>query len=200
MALLPEDQPSQFRLLGIILLAGLGAAFWMYVYQPRTQVVQERQERLESLETWVDQANDASGQIESLRRELQNSQRQLQALRRLIPSRSEVATLYETVATESEAQGLQLLSVTPRQAQPDSASGLSQRDWEMSVRGGYHQAASFITRVASLDRLVRPRVQAIQPQDQEDTEMQEVRVDLRLVTYVLTQDAANGSSSGGDGQ
>lgn len=200
MALLPEDQPSQYRLLGIILLAGLGAAFWMYVYQPRAQVVQERQERLESLETWVDQANDASGQIEALRRELDNSQRQLEALRRLIPSRSEVATLYETVATESEAQGLQLLSVTPRQAQPDSASGLSQRDWEMSVRGGYHQAASFITRVASLDRLVRPRVQTIQPQDQEDTEMQEVRVDLRLVTYVLTQGAASQSSSGGGAQ
>lgn len=200
MALLPEDQPTQYRLLGIIALAGLGAAFWMYVYQPRAQVVQERQERLESLETWVDQANDASGQIESLRRELDNSQRQLEALRRLIPSRSEVATLYETVATESEAQGLQLLSVTPRQAQPDSASGLSQRDWEMSVRGGYHQAAAFITRVASLDRLVRPRVQTIQPQDQEDTEMQEVRVDLRLVTYVLTQGAANQSSSGGSAQ
>lgn len=200
MALLPEDQATQYRLLGIILLAGLGAAFWMYVYQPRAQVVQERQERLESLETWVDQANDASGQIESLRRELDNSQRQLEALRRLIPSRSEVATLYETVATESEAQGLQLLSVTPRQAQPDSASGLSQRDWEMSVRGGYHQAAAFITRVASLDRLVRPRVQSIQPQDQADTEMQEVRVDLRLVTYVLTQGAANQSSSGGSAQ
>lgn len=200
MALLPEDQPTQLRLLGIIALAGLGAAFWMYVYQPRSQVVQERQERLESLETWVDQANDASGQIESLRRELDNSQRQLEALRRLIPSRSEVATLYETVATESEAQGLQLLSVTPRQAQPDSASGLSQRDWEMSVRGGYHQAAAFITRVASLDRLVRPRVQTIQPQDQADTEMQEVRVDLRLVTYVLTQGAANQSSSGGSAQ
>jgi len=197
MALLPEDQASQYRLLGIILLAGLGAAFWMYVYQPRAQVVQERQERLESLETWVDQANDASGQIESLRQELESRQRQLEALRRLIPSRSEVATLYETVATESEAQGLQLLSVTPRQAQRDSASGLSQRDWEMSVRGGYHQAATFITRVASLDRLVRPRVQSIQPQDQEDTEMQEVRVDLRLVTYVLTQESATGSSSGG---
>lgn len=200
MALLPEDQATQYRLLGIIALAGLGAAFWMYVYQPRAQVVQERQERLESLETWVDQANDASGQIESLRRELDNSQRQLEALRRLIPSRSEVATLYETVATESEAQGLQLLSVTPRQAQPDSASGLSQRDWEMSVRGGFHQAAAFITRVASLDRLVRPRVQTIQPQDQADTEMQEVRVDLRLVTYVLTQGAANQSSSGGSAQ
>lgn len=200
MALLPEDQPSQFRLLGIILLAGLGAAFWMYVYQPRAQVVEERQQRLESLETWVDQANDASGRIEALRRELDNRQRQLEALRRLIPSRSEVATLYETVATESEAQGLQLLSVTPRQARPDSATGLSQRDWEMTVRGGYHQAASFITRVASLDRLVRPRVQSIASQDQEDTEVQEVRVDLQLVTYVLTEDAANGSSSGGDAQ
>ncbi len=196
MALLPEDQASQYRLLGIILLAGLGAAFWMYVYQPRTQVVQERQQRLESLETWVGEAEDASGQIESLRQELDSRQRQLEALRRLIPSRSEVATLYETVATESEAQGLQLLSVTPREARPDSASGLSQRDWEMSVRGGYHQAAAFITRVASLDRLVRPRVQSIQSQDQEDTEIQEVRVDLRLVTYVLTQDGTSGSGGG----
>lgn len=197
MALLPEDKQSQYRLLGIILLAGLGAAFWMYVYQPRAQIVQERQQRLESLEAWVDQVDDASGQIEALRRELARRQRQLEALRKLIPSRAEVATLYETVATESEAQGLQLLSVTPRQAQRDSASGLSQRDWEMSVRGGFHDAATFITQVASLDRLVRPRVQSIQPQDQADTELQEVRVNLRLVTFVLPQDTAAAGSRGG---
>lgn len=199
MALLPEDPEKQYRLLGIILLAGLGAAFWMYVYQPRAQVVQERQQRLESLETWVEKANAVSGRIEALRQELARRERQLEALRRLVPSRSEVATLYETVATESEAQGLQLLSVTPRRAQRDTASGLSQRDWEMSVRGGFHQAAAFITRVASLDRLVRPRVQSIQPEDQEDTELQEVRVNLRLVTYVLSQDTAASASGAGGG-
>lgn len=196
MALLPEDQPSQYRLLGIILLAGLGAAFWMYVYQPRAQQLQERQERLESLEEWVQKADAASDRIESLRQELQLRQQQLEALRRLVPTRSEVATLYETVATESESQGLQLLSVTPQQVQRDTASRLSQRDWEMSVRGGFHDAATFITRVASLDRLVRPRVQAIQPDDQEDTEVEEVNVSLRLVTYVLPQDTAAGPGGG----
>lgn len=200
MALLPEDQQSQYRLLGIILLAGLGAAFWMYVYQPRSQAVQQKQERLESLEGWVEKADAASGRIEVLRQELERRQRQLEALRRLVPSRSEVATLYETVATESEAEGLQLLSVTPQEARRDSASGLSQRDWEMSVRGGFHQAASFITRVASLDRLVRPRVQAIRPDDQEDTEVQEVSVNLRLVTYVLARDSASGAGNGGGAQ
>ena len=109
-----------------------------------------------------------------------------------------MATLYETVATESEAQGLQLLSVTPRQAQSDSASRLSQRNWQMSVNGGFHDAASFITRVASLDRLVRPRVQSIQVADREDTEQQEVNVNLQLVTYVLPPDTASGAP-GGDG-
>lgn len=200
MALLPEDQQSQYRLLGIILLAGLGAAFWMYVYQPRAQVVQQRQDRLESLETWVEKADAASSRIEELRQALDRSQRQLEALRRLVPSRSEVATLYETVATESEAQGLQLLSVTPQAARRDSASGMSQRDWEMAVRGGFHQAAAFITSVASLDRLVRPRVQTIRPDDQPDTEMQEVSVNLRLVTYVLPQDTTTAASDGGEAQ
>lgn len=197
MALLPEDQQSQYRLLGIILLLGLGAAFWMYVYQPRAQVIQEQEARLESLEGWVEKADAASGRIETLRQELERRQRQLEALRRLVPTRSEVATLYETVATESEAEGLQLLSVTPQEARLDTASGMSQRDWEMSVRGGFHQAASFITRVASLDRLVRPRVQAIRPDDQEDTEVQEVSVNLRLVTYVLAR--ADTASGGGGG-
>lgn len=198
MALLPEDQASQYRLLGIILLAGLGAAFWMYVYQPRAERVQQQEERLESLESWVQEADAASGQIETLRQELEQRQRQLDALRRLVPSRSEVATLYETVATESEAQGLQLLSVTPRQAQSDSASRLSQRNWEMSVHGGFHNAASFVTQVASLDRLVLPRVQSIQPADEEDTEMMEVNVDLQLVTYVLPPDTTSAGSGGGE--
>ncbi len=200
MALLPEDQPTQLRLLGIIALAGLGAAFWMYSYQPRAQEIQEQRERLASLESWVETADDASGRIEELRAELERRQRQLEALRRLVPSRSEAATLYETVATESESQGLQLLSVTPLEAQRDTATGLSQRDWEMSVRGGFHDAASFITRVASLDRLVRPRVQSIRPDDQEDTEVQEVSVNLRLVTYVLASDTTSGSSGGESAQ
>lgn len=200
MALLPDEPQNQYRLLAIILLAGVGAAFWMYVYQPRAQVVAEKEQRLESLEEWVQKADDASGRIETLREELERRQRQLEALRRLVPTRSEVATLYETVATESEAQGLQLLSVTPQAVRRDSASGLSQRDWEMAVRGGFHQAAAFITRVASLDRLVRPRVQTIRPDDQPDTELQEVSVSLRLVTYVLPQDTASAGSDGGGGQ
>lgn len=198
MALLPEDPESQYRLLGIILLAGLGAAFWMYVYQPRAREIQQMQERVSSLEEWVDKADAASGRLEALRTELQRRRKQLEALRRLVPSRSEVATLYETVATESESQGLQLISVTPQAARIDSASGLSQRDWSMTVRGGFHDAATFLTQVASLDRLVRPRVQTIRPNDQEDTEVQEVDMSLRLVTYVLSTDTASaGRGEGG---
>lgn len=205
MALLPEERREQYRFLAILLMVGVGALYWMYVYSPRAAALDEREDRLAEIRTQNRTAESRTTDLEELRSELNRYERQFAALKELVPERSEVARLYETIATESQTAGLELVSVTPTEARRDTAGYYKRQSWEMEVEGSYHDVGRFLTRVASLDRIVRPSVQSIQLSGGEGSsgssnESPAVSVTLNLETYVLAgTDPESGSGGGGGG-
>lgn len=202
MALLPDEPRKQYRFLALLLMAGLGALYWLYAYSPRAAELDEKEDRLSRVETRLRTARARSSNLEKLRADLTRYERQLAALRRLVPGRSEVARLYETIATESQSTGLELVSVTPSDARPDSAGHYRRQSWQMQVEGEYHAVGRFLTRVASLDRIVRPAVESIQRAggggSAGDGGGPPVSVRMTLETYVLADTASAGGRGGGD--
>lgn len=204
MALVPEEPREQYRFLAILLMAGLGALYWMYVYGPRAAELDERENRLAEIEAHNRRAEARTANLDELRRGLERYERQLSALRQLVPERSEVARLYETIATESQTAGLELVSVNPTGALADSAGSYRRRSWEMSVEGRYHDVGRFLTGVASLDRIVRPSVESIELSGGSGSSpgggaSPAVSVRMELETYVLAPGAAPASGSGDGG-
>jgi Tfp pilus assembly protein PilO len=55
----------------------------------------------------------------------------------------------------------------------------------MEVEGEYHAIGTFLTRVASFDRIVRPRVTQIVPSEITPSGRQKVRVSFELETFVV---------------
>lgn len=207
MALLPEDRNEQYRFLAILVMAGVGALYWMYVYSPRAAELNEREDRLAQVQTQNRTAEARTTNLDQLRSDLNRYERQLAALKELVPERSEVARLYETIATESQTVGLELVSVTPSEARRDTAGFYKRQSWEMEVEGRYHDVGHFLTEVASLDRIVRPSVESIELAGGGGSsgagESPPVSVRLNLETYVLADTASAGGSGsrggGGDG-
>lgn len=205
MALVPNEPREQYRFLAIVLMAGLGALYWMYVYGPRATELNEMEDRLAQVETQNRTAEARTSNLDELRAELGRYERQLSALRELVPERSEVARLYETIATESQTAGLELVSVTPSEARRDTAGYYKRQSWEMQVEGQYHDVGRFLTRVASLSRIVRPSVESIElsgggGSSGSGETSPAVSVQLNLRTYVLADTASSdGSGSGGGG-
>lgn len=204
MALIPDEEREQYRFLAIVVMAGLGVLYWMYVYSPRQTELVAQEERLAQIETRNRTAEARTTNLDELRGDLESYERQLEALRELVPGESEVARLYETIATESQSLGLELVQVTPSQAQQDTSGYYMRQSWEMQVEGTYHDVGRFLTRVASLDRIVRPSVQSIEVSGgggsgQGGASTPVVSVDMELETYVLPPDTASGGSGGGGG-
>jgi len=65
------------------------------------------------------------------------------------------------------------------------------------VQGDYHSLAEFLTRVASLDRIVRPQVTEVIPAGETPSGRQLVLASFGLETYVLAPQQAGAVGEGG---
>ncbi|MFO7587611.1 MAG: type 4a pilus biogenesis protein PilO [Gemmatimonadota bacterium] len=195
MALLPKDQGQQLKLLAAILAIAGAALFFVYVYRPRGDELLEQRERLEALETQNRLAEARIGDLQRLRDRLSTSERQLDALRRLVPSSGEVPAIYEAIATETQSLNLRLISVEPASPVPaDSAGTLLRQEWQMQVEGEYHTVAEFLARVASFERIVRPRITEMIPTGTSSSGRQLVTATFGLETFVLGSPEADASA------
>lgn len=186
MALLPSDQGQQLKLLAAIVAVAAAALFYVYVYRPKGDALLETQDRLEMLETQNRMAEARIGDLQRLRDRLAISERQLDALRRLVPSDGEVPAIYEAIATQTQTLNLRLISVEPAlPVAADSAGTLLRQEWQMQVEGEYHAIAEFLARVAAFERIVRPRITEIVPTGTSTSGRQLVTATFGLETFVL---------------
>lgn len=186
MALLPQDQRDQTLLLIAILSIAAAALYYVYVYRPGNDALVELTDRVETLEMQNDLAEARIGDLQRLRNRLSVAEEQFTLLQRLVPSGAEVPAIYEAIATQAQALNLQLLNVEPLPpVAADSAGTLLRQEWQMEVEGEYHAVGTFLARVASFDRIVRPRVTQIVPTEVTPSGRQMVRATFELETFVL---------------
>lgn len=199
MALLPDDQRSQQRVLGILALVGAAAAFYMYVYSPRSAELTEMEDRIAQVEHQNDIAEARTRNLDQARAELRRTERLFRALQELVPDRAEATRIYESLATRTEQMGLELVNVVPAQPEPTPEGYYLLQQWNMTVEGDFHSIGRFLTRVASFERLIRPRVSSLSPIGSGGGDAaSQVRAVLSLDTYVLAPDTTQtGQQQGG---
>jgi type IV pilus assembly protein PilO len=185
MPLLPEDPRDQYRLLGVIALVAIGVLGYMYVLSPRADALAELEERIEMVETANELAEARMENLDAVREELELGERQFAMLERLVPAEGEVPAIYESIASETQSLGLELINVTPAEPVADSAGYFMRQSWSMQVEGEYHDVGEFLTRVASLTRIVRPDVEEIRPARETNSGRQIVSVRFQLEMFVL---------------
>lgn len=186
MALLPQDQRQQSMLLIVILSFAAAALYYVYVYRPGNVELVELTEQAEDLELQNELAEARIGDLQRLRDRLSYAEQQFTLLQKLVPSGAEVPAIYEAIATQTQALNLQLINVEPlAPVDADSAGTLLRQEWQMEVEGEYHSIGSFLARVASFDRIVRPHVTQIVPTEVTPSGRQIVRATFQLETFVL---------------
>lgn len=196
MALLPEEPKDQYRFLGVVLVLAIGALYYLYLHRPRASELVEVEARVEQIEAANELAEARMENLDEVRRELELGERQFAMLQRLVPAESEVPAIYEAIASESQSLGLELVSVTPTDPQPDTAGYFMHQNWQMQVEGEYHDVGEFLTRVASFDRIVRPDVELIQPVRETNSGRQLVTARFGLETFVIPPGGGNGGTDG----
>lgn len=200
MALLPDDQRSQQRFLGIILLVAAAGAFYMYVYSPKAAELTELEDRIAQVEHQNELAEARTQNLDRARAELEETERLFRALQALVPDRAEATQIFESLATRTEEMGLEMVSVVPAQPEPTPEEYYLRQHWDMTVEGSYHTVGSFLTRIASFERLVRPQVSSLERVGGgEGDGATQIRAVFGLETFVLAPDTAQAEQQEGGG-
>ena len=156
MALPPLDpQMRRNLLLGGAMIALLGYAFNTYLYAPRTAEVDALRTRVEELQTRNSAARSLTrGVGTDVEGTLAAYRRQLQAVEGLIPSGEELPDLLDAISAEAQRTNVEIALIQPSGATEEQF--YTRRAYDMAVVGRYHDVGDFLTRVASLPRIVTP--------------------------------------------
>jgi len=163
MALPPLDPQQKKNLMyGGVLLALVAFGFYDRLYTPRSARIGQMEARLEALETVNSRSRaltrGAEGQIDQ---QLVLYRQQLELAEGLIPSAEEVPNLLDAISAEAQRAGVRIHLIQPVSATEENF--FTRRVYDMAVTGGYHQIGEFLTRVASLPRIVTPTNLTVAP-------------------------------------
>lgn len=152
---LPPLEPAQRKnmlYVGVFLaLATFG--FYDRVYTPRKAGIAELETRLEQLKTVNTRSRAITQGAEgAVNEQMALYRQQLELAEGLIPSNEELPNLLDAISAEATRTGVELTLIQPVGATEESY--YTRRVYDMAVVGEYHQIGEFLTRVASLPRIV----------------------------------------------
>jgi type IV pilus assembly protein PilO len=153
------DSPDRQRaVLFTLLLAGLAYVFWQYLYSPLREERVVTEERLETLQSYNDQARALTqpARLRDLEQREAEYQVRLAEYETLLPAEAEVPTLLEEVAFAAIENDVKIINFAPL---PEVAGEvLIEIPYDVQVQGDYHDVGRFLASVVSLPRVVRPTI------------------------------------------
>ncbi len=144
-------------LVGVGLVAILLAvAFWWFRFTPQAVTISAMAAHSDTVEINNRKARVAiaRGTVQALQTEALQYQKSLDVMRQLVPTSNEVPSLLDNVSTAARRVGLDLASVEPVPVIPGELFDTYR--YKVSVMGGYHELAEFLTNVGSLGRIMAP--------------------------------------------
>ena len=137
------------------MVALLGYLFYDYVYAPRQAEITALQTRVEELRTRNSSARALTrGVGTNVEGTLATYRRQLESVEGLIPSSEELPDLLDAISAEAQRTNVEIALIQPSGATEEQY--YTRRAYDMAVVGRYHDIGDFLTRVASLPRIITP--------------------------------------------
>jgi type IV pilus assembly protein PilO len=154
MALLPKNPRDQKMVAVAVVAFALAALYWNFVWTPRHDELVALEVRLDTLDARNAQARTriAQGTAAELEAEAARYSKDLEVMRLLVPTHNELPSLIEQVSTAARREGLDLQSIEPQPIVHGDTFDTYR--YKVSVTGGYHALAEFMTNVGSLTRIV----------------------------------------------
>ncbi len=175
-----------------VLAFAVAGVYGYFFYLPKSDDLEAIQQHVEGLDKRNAQAKAdiANGSLQKLRLEAAQFAAELTVLRQIVPTTNEVPALLENVSTAARRVGLDLSSVEPMPVLVGEQFDTYR--YKLSVTGGYHAIASFLTNVGSLNRIIAPVALTLKPLSSAD--QKKIRIqkkdeslldsDFQIQTYI----------------
>lgn len=147
---------DQILISAAVITIALAGAYGYFMYLPKQDDLSVIEEHVTTLDKKNQQAaaDLASNSIPKLQAQAKDYEASLKILQQLVPTTNEVPALLENVSTAARRVGLDLASVEPMPVLVGEQFDTYR--YKVSVKGGYHALAGFLTNVGSLNRIVAP--------------------------------------------
>jgi type IV pilus assembly protein PilO len=155
-SLIPQTQRDKLMFVVVLASVVMVVAYWQFVFSPKTAELTQVRTHVESLQGSNQRAKAelAKGSVNDLRQQALRYQQNLQLMRQLVPTSNEVPALLEQVSTAARRVDLDINTVTPEPV--IEGEQFDTYRYKMTVIGGFHPLAEFLTNVGSLTRIVAP--------------------------------------------
>lgn len=182
---------DQMLVSAAVLTLAIAGAYGYFLYMPKRQQLAAIEEHVVTLDKKNDQAKKdlTNGSVARLIQQAAEHEASLKVLHQLVPTTNEVPALLENVSTAARRVGLDLASVEPLPVL--IGEQFDTYRYKVSVKGGFHALAGFLTNVGSLNRIVAPvaldvkmqtamEKKKARPKDGEST----LDTDFQIQTYI----------------
>jgi type IV pilus assembly protein PilO len=135
---------------GVIVVLFASATWFLYL--PKYEEICELDKRLQTLEKKLATAKINAAELEKFQAKMQEAEAQFKIAMQALPEKQEIPSLLTSVSKSGQEVGLEFLLFEPK--------GETKREFyaeipvAMSIRGDYHNLASFFDKVARLSRIV----------------------------------------------
>ena len=174
-----NNLPKAARLaIGIVPIVGLVAAVYFLVMSPVLGRIDKLEVDLKKVQEEVQQNRAMLAQLEVIKKQAVQLERQLAVLADKLPTEREMPPLYRTLSDAAFQAGLGVMLFQPREAKV--------RDYyaeipiTLTAEGGYHDLATFFDRLAGLSRVVNVDQWKLSGLNRLK---QPMRADITLATY-----------------
>jgi len=192
---------DQTLISAMVITIALAGAYGYFMYMPKREQLAAIEQHVNVLEKKNQQARAdlASGSVAKLKAQAAEYEASLKVLQQLVPTTNEVPALLENVSTAARRVGLDLASVEPMPV--IVGEQFDTYRYRLSVKGGYHALAGFLTNVGSLDRIIAPvalDVKEQSPQERKKARLKEgesaLDTDFQIQTYIAHPAASSGEA------
>ena len=182
---------DQIMISVIVLSVGIAAAYGYFLYMPKREQIASIEQHVDALDLKNSQAKAdlANGSVAKMKAQAAEYEASLKVLQQLVPTTNEVPALLENVSTAARRVGLDLASVEPMPV--IVGEQFDTYRYKVSVKGGYHALAGFLTNVGSLNRIVAPVALDVKQQSAADKKQARPKegeatldTDFQIQTYI----------------
>lgn len=168
-------------ILGLLVVLLLVVGYYFLFLGPLLDRLGERSEERSAKEAQLANLRQEVAELEAVRRNAPETERQLLELSKRVPTQPEIPTLVVQMEDVADAAGVTQLSIEPGTPGPPPGGGdYSVVPVTMSFEGTYEQLVDFLRRTGQLARLVTVNGVTYEEATQEGTTLQEIEQVLQV--------------------
>jgi type IV pilus assembly protein PilO len=199
-----DQNDRNILILGILILLVLAIAYYFLLFSPLRQDYLAKYDERTRREDQKQQLEQTVAQLENIRRNSDDIERQILELSKRIPEQAEIPTLVVQIEEVAQAADVTQLRIEPGDPEaPPGGGDFSRIPITMSFEGTYEQLQDFLLRVRNLARLVTINEVNYEPVEErrggETTVSRDVEdlLTVEIVAEVYVQLSAGGETTGG---